>query len=170
MKNVISTLMLLLLLIPTAVMAMDHGKSMDHDKMNMSGMDHSKMDMNMDMKMDMSGMEGMIMLNAEKVDGVKAMFHLLDVKSAMAKAGQPFTHHLMVNFVDSKTGKAIEEGRVAVKVTTPAGVEEKAKMMMGMEGGFGVDLVIDQAGLYHFHIASKLEDGKKRKFHPHHEF
>lgn len=171
MKQVMSMLMFLMLLVPGAALAMDHSKmDMDHGK---KAMDHNKMEMDHGKKA-MAGMShdmaDMMMLDSEEVDGVKAMFHLSDVKAAMAKAGQPFTHHLMVNFVDSKTGKAIEKGRVAVKVTTPADVKEKAKMLMGMEGGFGVDLILDQAGMYHFKIGTKLADGKKREFHPHHEF
>lgn len=169
MKNAICTLTLMLL-VPFTSMAMDHSKmsndkAMDHNKMDMSGMDHSKMDMG---GMDHS-MDGMMMLGNEEVDGVKAMFHLSDVKAEMAKAGQPYTHHLMVNFVDLKTGKAIESGKVAVKVKNPEGVEGKAQMMMGMDGHFGVDLVLDEKGTYQFNIASKLEDGKKRKFHPQHD-
>lgn len=166
-KQLIMTLMFLML-VPAAAMAMDHSKMVD-DK----AMDHGKMDSASMNKMDMSGMDhsmdGMMMLGNEEVDGVKAMFHLSDVKAEMAKAGQPYTHHLMVNFVDVKTGKTIENGKVAVKVKTPADVAGKAKMMMGMDGHFGVDLVLDQSGTYYFNIASKLEDGKKRKFHPQHD-
>ena len=156
MKNLIIALVLLML-VPGAALAMDHSKmdSSSMNKMDMSGMDH--------------GSDNMMMLGNEEVDGVKAMFHLSDVKAEMAKAGQPFTHHLMVNFVDVKTGKAIEKGQVAVKVKTPAGMEGKAQMLMGMDGHFGVDLTLDQAGNYQFNIASKLEVGKKRKFNPHHE-
>ena len=156
MKNLIIALVLLML-VPGAALAMDHSKmdSSSMNKMDMSGMDH--------------GSDNMMMLGNEEVDGVKAMFHLSDVKAEMAKAGQPFTHHLMVNFVDVKTGKAIENGQVAVKVKTPAGMEGKAQMLMGMDGHFGVDLTLDQSGNYQFNIASKLEDGKKRKFNPHHE-
>ena len=186
--------MLLMLLVPGVALASEHGMSMDHGKMEMDHakkeMDHEKMEMDhkamdhgemdhskMEMehsKKAMSGMShdmgDMMMLDTEEVKGVKAMFHLNDVKSAMAKVGQPYTHHFMVNFVDSKTGKAIEKGRVEVKVTTPAGVEEKKQVMMGMDGHFGVDLVLDQQGLYHFKVGTKLADGKKRLFHPHHEF
>ena len=167
MKNLFLAIVLLML-VPGGALAMDHSKMAD-DK----AMDHSKMDSSSMNKMDMSGMDhgsdSMMMLGNEEVDGVKAMFHLSDVKAEMAKAGQPFTHHLMVNFVYVKTGKAIERGQVAVKVKTPAGMEGKAQMLMGMDGHFGVDLTLDQAGNYQFNIASKLEDGKKRKFNPHHE-
>jgi hypothetical protein len=182
-KQVMITMMCLLLLVPVAVMASEHGMEMDHSKMDMSGtehksMDHGAMDHNkMEMehgKKEMAGMShdmsGMMMLGSEEEDGVKAMFHLNDVKKEMDKVGQPFTHHLMVNFVDSKTGQAITDGRVAVKVKNPAGEEAAAQMMMGMEGHFGIDLVLDQSGLYHFKIGTKLADGKKREFHPHHEF
>ena len=171
MKQVMSTMMLLMLLVPGAALAMDHSKmDMDHGK---EAMDHNKMEMDHGKK-EMAGMThdmaGMMMLGSEESKGVKAMFHLNDVKMAMAKAGQKFTHHFMVNFVDSKTGKAIEKGRVEVKVTTPAGVEEAKQVMMGMQGHFGVDLVLDQTGTYHFKVGTKLADGEMRMFHPHHEF
>jgi uncharacterized protein involved in copper resistance len=188
MKKVMSMMMLLMLLVPGAALAMDHSKmdmdhgkkAMEHKAMDHGDMDHDKMEMvhdDMDNgkmdhgKMGMSGMDkaGMTMLDTEEVKGVKAMFHLYDVKSAMAKAGQSFSHHLMINFVDSKTGKAVEKGRVELKVTTPAGVEEKKQVLMGMAGGFGVDLILDQTGTYHFKLGTKLADGKKRMFHPHHE-
>lgn len=157
-KQLMMSLMLMLL-IPATVMAMDN-----------NAMDHSSMDSASMNKMDMSGMDhsmdDMMMLGNEEVDGVKAMFHLSDVKTVMAKAGQPFTHHLMVNFVDVKTGKSIEAGKVAVKVKTPADVEGKPQMLMGMDGHFGVDLILDQTGTYQFKIGSKLADGKKREFNP----
>ncbi len=177
MKQVMSMLMLLMLLVPSLALASEHAMPMDHSKMEMDHdkkeMDHNKMEMEHGKK-EMSGMShdmaGMMMLGSEEEDGVKAMFHLNDVKMEMTKAGQPFTHHLMVNFVDSKTGEAIVDGNVAVKVKNPAGVEGDAQMMMGMDGHFGVDLVLDQSGLYHFKIASKLPDGEKRVFHTHHNF
>ncbi|MBE0500830.1 MAG: hypothetical protein IBX47_05250 [Desulfuromonadales bacterium] len=170
MKQVMSMLMFLLLLVPGFAQASEHAMPMDHSKMKMD-QDKKRMDHNkMAMEHGKNEMAGMMMLASEEADGVKAMFHLNDVKMQMAKAGQPFTHHLMVNFVDSKTGKPIVEGKVAVKVKTPAGVEGKAQMMMGMDGHFGIDLVLDQTGTYHFKIASKLADGKKREFNPQHQF
>lgn len=145
LKHLLAILSILVLLIPGVVLASEMTET-DHD------------------------MNGMMVLGSEEVDGVKAMFHLSDVKAEMAKAGKPFTHRLMAIFFDLKTGKPIGNGKVAVKVKTPAEVEGKAQMMMGMDGHFGVDLVLDQSGTYSFNIASKLEDGKKRKFNPHHKF
>jgi len=141
---------------------MDHGsmKSMDHGKMK--SMDHGKMDHD-----SMMAEGGMMMLGTEVKEGVKARVHIKDVSEAMAKMGMDHTHHLMVNFTSEKNGAAIEKGTVAVKVISPDETEAKPVKMMGMEGHFGADLVLDQKGLYHFYIGTKLEDGTKRQYHFH---
>lgn len=156
------TLAALLALIATPALAMQHGSSSMNHGSGHGAMDHGSMNHG-----DMGG--GSMMLGEEEVDGVKGMVHLNDVKAAMAKAGQPQTHHLMINFTYLETGKTIEKGSVAVKVTDPAGNETEPIMMMGMDGHFGVDLKLDKPGLYHFKIGTKLPDGKKRQFHSHQE-
>ena len=144
LKHLLAILSILVLLIPGVVLASEMTET-DHD------------------------MNGMMVLGSEEVDGVKAMFHLSDVKAEMAKAGKPFTHRLMAIFFDLKTGKPIGNGKVAVKVKTPADVEGKPQMLIGKDGYFSVDLILDQAGTYHFKIGSKLADGKKREFNPQHD-
>lgn len=156
--NKVMMMVLMLLLIPGVVLAMEHDMSTPKD----NAIDHSKME-NAEAN---HNMDGMIMLGSEEIDGVKALFHLTDVKMEMMKAGQPFTHHLMVNFIDVKTGKAIEDGRVAVKMTTPDNIEGIGQMMMGMDGHFGVDLVLAEKGTYNFKIGTRLMDAKKREFQP----
>ena len=143
LKHLLAILSILMLLIPGVVLALEMSET-DHD------------------------MNGMMMLESEVADGVKAMFHLSDVKAEMAKAGKPFTHRLMAIFIDLKTGKAIESGKVAVKVKTPADVEGKPQRLISMDGYFSVDLILDQTGTYQFKIGSKLADGQKREFNPQH--
>ena len=152
MKRQIFVLMLAVLLtIPAAGFAMkemDHGdmKSMDHQGMAMGGK--------------------MMMLQTDEVDGVKGMAHLKDVHEAMAKMGMKQTHHLMIAFEDG-AGNTIDSGTVAVKIEAPDGTVSEAIPMMGMQGHFGVDVSLEQKGMYHFRIGTKLADGQKRMFHQH---
>jgi len=149
-KTIVLLAALFALSVPlAAVAAMEHGK--------MEGMEHSGMMME----------GGMIMLGDETEDGVKAMAHLKDVKEAMAKMGMKETHHFMIAFVDTATGKAVESGTVAVKIEDPSGKEGKAIKLMGMQGHFGADIVLPEKGEYHFLVGTKLLDGKKRQYHFH---
>jgi len=144
-----------------AMKGMDHGSEhgemkMEHDGHGMKKMDHDAM-----MKEG-----GMIMLESDTVDGVTAKAHLKDVREAMKAAGMEATHHLMVNF-EKQDGTSMDQGNAALKMTTPADVEQEPVMMMGMEGGFGVDINLKQPGVYHFKVGTKLNDQKKRTFHFH---
>lgn len=131
-------------------MDMDHGSS--HDSANT--MDHSGMDMEADM----------IMLENSMQDGVIAMAHLRDISKKMNALGMEQTHHFMVMFKDHKTDKVINTGIVAVKIIDPAGNEHKAIKLMGMEGSFGADIVLDKHGEYTFEVGTKLSDNTKRQF------
>jgi hypothetical protein len=137
----------------------------NHAGHNMAGMDHGEMQ-------QMEGMEqgqgGMIMLGEEEQDGVKAMFHLMTVDPKVKPAGHKATHHLMVMFNDAGTGKTIGSGTVAVKIESPDEKESKPVRLMGMQGHFGADVTLDQPGIWHFRVATKLADGKVRQFHSHH--
>ena len=176
MKQIVLVLTLALM-IPFVAMATDHSK-MDHSKMDKNKMDHSQMDHgSMDKnkmdhsKMDMGGMSmggDMIMLQNEEVDGVKGSAHMMDVKEKMAKHGMATTHHIMIDFKDGH-GMSMAKGKVAVKVESPDGKISKPIMMMGMGESFGADITLDQKGMYHFKIGTKLGDGKKRTFHMHHD-
>ncbi len=176
-RLILMTTVITLVALPASLMAMSHekhekmgkdhsmhGEKMKHDKMD-HGMDHGKMDHDAMMK------DGdMKMLGSEVKKGVKARVHIKDVSEAMAKMGMDHTHHLMVSFVKDNNGAegmAIEKGAVAVKVINPDESESKPVKMIGMEGHFGADLALQQPGLYHFRIGTKLEDGKKRQYHFH---
>jgi hypothetical protein len=103
-------------------------------------------------------------IGVEIVDGVRAVAHLDDVREAMAKAGMKETHHLMVFFVEEKTGNPIEAGTAALKVEGPGGKETGPIRMVGMEGHFGADIVLEGHGHYEFTVGTRLADGKTRQF------
>ena len=102
-------------------------------------------------------------LDAQTVDGIKASAQLNDVRAAMAKAGKEETHHLLVFFSD-QAGAAIKTDGVAVKVTSPDGIEGQALPLHGMGHHYGVDLKLAQPGTYHFAVETTFSDGKKRQF------
>jgi hypothetical protein len=103
-------------------------------------------------------------LGVEVVDGVKAAAHLDDVREAMAKAGMKETHHLMVFFLEDKSGAPIETGTAALKIKGPNGKETGPIRMVGMEGHFGADIVLTEPGHYEFTLGTRLADGKTRQF------
>jgi len=112
----------------------------------------------------MAAAGGMIDLGAVTVKGVVGMAHMKDVRAAMAKMGQKTTHHFMVMFNDQKTGKPLDAGKVAVKITSPDGQVTGPMELLGMQGHFGADVILDQSGEYRFQIGSKLADGEARQF------
>jgi hypothetical protein len=167
MKRItIAILAMMCLLLPmTALASGDHDKmdkKMDMDHGKMKGMDHDKMGMKMD--------KDTIMLENEVVDGVMGMGHLKDVQAAIAKMKMKETHHFAIMFQDAKSKKHISEGQAALKIESPNGETGKAIMLMGMQGHFGADIVLPEKGEYHFYVATKLADGKKRKYHFSYDF
>ena len=133
-KMVVSLAAVLALAAPAAFAAMDHGS------MNMDHGDHDMMKMG-----DVA--------HQEVVDGVKATFkvlsmqeHMKAMKMEMPK-GMKETHHIMVEFKDAKTGKALTEGEVKVKVQGPDKAEQ-TKDLMGMQGHFGADFDLSKKGKY----------------------
>lgn len=103
----------------------------------------------------------------EVVDGVKATFkimgmaeHMKTMKMEMPKEMKE-THHIAVEFKDAKSGKALTEGEVMVKVQAPD-KSEQTKELMGMEGHFGADFDLSKKGKYGVMSKFKLKDGKER--------
>ena len=127
----------------------DHGDHKDH-----SGHDHS----------GMAAAGGMLDLGSKAEKGVKATAEMKDVRAAMAKTGMKTTHHFMISFADEKSGQALDAGTVAVKVVDPAGTVTGPMALMGMQGHFGADVILDQPGEYKFQVGSKLADGQTRQF------
>ena len=127
--------------------AMDHG--------SMAGMDMSH-----------AGHQGDV-AHEEVVDGVKATFKVMSMKEHMKgmKMEMPKemkeTHHIAVNFQDAKTGKALTEGEVKVKVQNPD-KSVQSKDLMGMQGHFGADFDLSKQGKYGVMCKFQLKDGKTR--------
>ncbi|APG27187.1 hypothetical protein A7E78_04660 [Syntrophotalea acetylenivorans] len=148
-------------LLATSALAME-----GHADHKMSG------EMNHTDKQQMQGMQNgkaiMTLPAEQEIDGVKGMFHLMPIDPKVLPAGHKATHHLMVMFNDVGTGKAIEAGTVAVKVTSPDESISGPHKMMGMQGHFGADVNLDKPGVWHFRMATKFADGKVRQFHSHH--
>lgn len=109
----------------------------------------------------------MAIIGSMSSKGVKGMAHIKDVSEAMAEMGLQTTHHFMIAFVDDKTGEQIEDGSVALKLTNPDAKVGDAIELVGMDGHFGADIVLDMEGEYHFRLGTKLSDGTKRKYHFH---
>ena len=129
---------------PLAALAVDHGS----------------------MKMDHGSHQGDV-AHEEVVDGVKATFKIMSMKEhmkamdmAMPK-GMKETHHIAVEFKDAKTGKALTEGDVKVKVQNPD-KSDQSKELMGMQGHFGADFDFSKKGKYGVMSKFQLKDGKVR--------
>lgn len=103
----------------------------------------------------------------EVVDGVKATFKIMSMKEHLKSMnedlpkGMKETHHLAVEFKDTKTGKALTEGYVKVKVLGPD-KGEHTKDLMGMQGHFGADFDFSKKGKYGVMAKFQLKDGKVR--------
>lgn len=168
-KSLIICCLATLFALPSAVFAMDHSMAgMDHGSMvhDLTGMDHGTMvhkvtGSNYD---SMEPHKGMATVGEQVVDRVKAVVHLTDVKETMAKMGKKETHHFMVLFSNAKDGVAVTDGTVAVKIKYPDGFEVPAVRLMGMQGHFGGDVVLDKRGTYVFTLGTHLTDGAKRQY------
>jgi len=129
--------------------AMDHG---NHGSMDMGQGGHSMMEMG-----DMA--------HQEVIDGVKATFMVMSMKESMKgmemPKGMKETHHIAVDFKDAKTGKALTEGDVKVKVQNPD-KSDQSKELMGMQGHFGADFDLSKKGKYGVMCKFQLKDGKVR--------
>ena len=147
-KMTVLTAAILALSAPMASQAMDHGS------MDMGHGDHSMMEMGQ-------------VAHQEVVDGVKATFKVLSMKEHMKASNMEMpmdmkeTHHIMVDFKDAKSGKALTEGAVTVKVQGPDKAEQ-TKELMGMQGHFGADFDLSKKGKYGVMSKFLLKDGKTR--------
>jgi len=125
--------------------------AMDHGSMDKHG-GHSMMEMG-----DVA--------HQEVIDGVKATFKVTSMKEKMKgmemPKGMKETHHIMAEFKDAKTGKALAEGTVKVKVLNPDKTDQ-TRDMMGMQGHFGADFDLSKKGKYGVMCKFILKDGKTR--------
>ncbi len=103
----------------------------------------------------------------EVVDGVKATFTVQTMADAMEGMGMEMpkgvkeTHHISVVLKDVKTGKALTEGEVRVKVQNPD-KSSQTKDLMAMHGHFGADFIMAKKGKYGVMCKFQLKDGKVR--------
>jgi len=153
-------MLLALMVIPTLALA--HCGSCDHD--TKGGEKVAANHQGHEGHGGMAASGSMLDLGTVSVNGVAAMAHMKDVGAAMSKMGMKTTHHFMVMFNDEKTGKPIESGKVAVKITTPDGTAGEPLELMGMQGHFGADVTLDKPGKYSFQVGTKLADGEARQF------
>ena len=125
----------------------------DHSSMNMEHGEHM---------MEKGGVA-----HEEVVDGVKATFKIMSIKENMKgmKMEMPMemkeTHHIMVEFKDGKSGAALTEGEVKVKLQG-SDKSTQVKDLMGMQGHFGADFDLSKKGKYGVMARFKLKDGKVR--------
>ncbi|MHC1697935.1 MAG: hypothetical protein AB9919_07760 [Geobacteraceae bacterium] len=103
----------------------------------------------------------------EVTEGVKATFkvmsmkeHLKTINIKMPK-GMKETHHLAVEFKEVKSGRALTEGEVKVKVQNPD-KSSQTKNLIGMQGHFGADFDLSKKGKYGVLCKFLLKDGKVR--------
>jgi hypothetical protein len=103
----------------------------------------------------------------EVVEGVKATFTVQTMKDAMKAMGMEMpkgvkeTHHISVAFKDARSGKALTEGEVKIKVQNPD-KSNQTRELMGMQGHFGADFDFSKKGKYGVMAKFKLKDGKVR--------
>lgn len=128
-----------------------------------AAMDHGSMDMG-------HGSHQGDVAHEEVVDGVKATFKVMSMKEHMKTMDMEMpkemkemkeTHHIAVEFKDVKSGKALTEGEVKVKVQGPDKADQ-AKELMGMQGHFGADFDLSKKGKYGVMCKFQLKDGKVR--------
>jgi hypothetical protein len=112
------------------------------------------------------GLQGAV-AHEEVVDGVKATFKIMSMKKHMKAMDMEIpkemkeTHHIAVEFKDAKSGKALIEGEVKVKVQNPD-KSDQSKDLMGMQGHFGADFDLSKKGKYGVMCKFMLKDGKTR--------
>jgi hypothetical protein len=126
-----------------------------------AAMDHGSMDMGHDAhKGDVA--------HEEVVDGVKVTFKIMSMKEHMKAMKMELpkemkeTHHIAADFKDAKTGKALTEGEVKIKVQNPDKTDQ-TKDLMGMQGHFGADFDMSKKGKYGVMSKFQLKDGKTRQ-------
>ena len=175
--KLVTILLMVLVTAPLAAFAMshqdhaadDHGKATETDHHGeMKHGDHGSSQAEQAGHNGMSSDGAMMIVGSMVSKGVRGMAHLKDVSVAMTDLGMKTTHHFMIAFIDETTGKQIESGTVALKITNPDAKVGDPIPLMGMDGHFGADVTLDMSGEYHFRLGTKLADGTKRKYHFHH--
>jgi hypothetical protein len=127
------------------------------------GMDHNAMPMEQSNGMKTVG----AVAHEEVVDGVKAVFKVLNMSESMQLHGMAMpkgmkeTHHLAVQFTNAKTGKLQKDGEVRAKIQGPD-KSEQTKDLIAMKGHFGADFDLSKKGKYGIMVKFKLDDNLVR--------
>jgi hypothetical protein len=127
------------------------------------GMDHGDMPMEHNDSMKTVG----AVAHEEVVDGVKAVFKVLNMNESMQLHGMEMpkgmkeTHHLAVQFTNATSGKLMKEGEVRAKIQGPD-KSEQTKDLVAMKGHFGADFDLSKKGKYGVMVKFKLEDAAVR--------
>jgi hypothetical protein len=146
-KTILLAAAVFTLVLPMGALAADHGSM----KMDHGGHGDHKGDV----------------AHEEVVDGVKATFKVMSMKEHMKAMKMELpkemkeTHHIAVEFKDAKTGKALVEGEVKVKLQNPD-KSNQTKDLAGMQGHFGADFDLSKKGKYGVMSKFLLKDGKVR--------
>jgi hypothetical protein len=102
----------------------------------------------------------------EITGGVKATFEVQTMQEAMKAMGMDMpkgvkeTHHISVKFKDIKSGKALTEGEVKIKVQGPD-KSAQTKDLLGMQGHFGADFEMAKKGKYGIMCKFLFKGGKQ---------
>jgi hypothetical protein len=141
-----------------------HGAGQGGHMMESSGQEGHMQEGHM---MDPSGQDGIhgshsgMEIHTATVDGYELRYELIDMKARMAgmenMPEMAHSHHMMV-YVRDREGNAVENATVGYLIQGPGGGVQKT-MCMGMGGGYGADVSLEDAGAYT--IKTKVVAGKK---------
>jgi hypothetical protein len=141
------------------VFAMDHSK-IDHSKMDHSKTDHSKMEMK-ESKHDSMNMPGHFEKTVVNGD-IKARFQIMSFESMNMKPMGGQTHHIMVDFIDTKSGKKIDDAIGKVQIVFPDG-KKKAEKLANYSGVYTANYSFEDGKKYGVMCLVKA-GGKKEAF------
>lgn len=111
-----------------------------------------------DMAMDKNGAGGAFKHHMT-MDGVKAEFEIMDLKSMNMKDPNGATHHVMVKFYQADTGVQIKNVAGKIKVIGPS-KNETVAALKDYGGIYAANFTFDEPGKYGVICLSKVE-GKK---------
>jgi hypothetical protein len=103
-------------------------------------------------------------IHSSSVDGYQLTYELVDMRERMEDMPDmpemPGTHHLMV-YVEGPDGAPAENAKTGFLIQGPDG-EKQTVMCVGMGGGYGADVKMDEKGAYS--IKTKIVRGNDKVF------
>jgi hypothetical protein len=140
--------------------------AMDHSKMDHSQHDHSNLAQNSDMDMKSDSGSSMSMpghFEKTVVQGdIEAKFQIMSFASMNMKPMKGETHHIMVKFINKKTGKKIDNAVGKVQVVFPDG-KKKGENLKNYSGDYTANYSFENGKKYGVMCIVKA-DGKKESF------